>query len=34
MLKNKRALVSIIDKSTLSELYLYHIDLTKVYKSG
>ena len=34
ILKNRRALGLTVDESTLSELYLYNIDLTKAYKSG
>ena len=34
ILKNRRSLGLTVDESTLSELYLYNIDLTKAYKNG
>lgn len=34
ILKNRRSVGLTVDKSTLSELYLYNIDLSKAYKSG
>ena len=33
-LKNRRALGALVDESTLSELYLHNVDLTKAYKTG
>ena len=34
ILKNRRALGLSVNESTLSELYLYNVDLIKAYKSG